>query len=258
MALGTFILFGALAASAFSPGPATRLSLLPLGVCEGGASDGAACLDDFDCEGPGSRGSCTTELSKLAVRGVLTLIADKDSAGFDDTSAVAEEPDERGTPIPVDLTRSTLSVMLEFKHRGKKHVLTETYQDLGDYVDPGLGIDCRGFCVPTWREPAVEARIASLGGSAGGGGGSSGGGGGTGGGGGQNADGTGIRIQWAPGGAAMQAALIDALGLPPGSVAFLEAVSEREIFDHSAESDVLASVRRMQVIIRVILPAGAP
>jgi uncharacterized membrane protein YgcG len=251
----------AVAAAAVSPGPAARRSLLPLGLCDGGANDGEECLDDFDCEGPGRR-SCTTDLARLRVRGVLTLIADKDSGGFDDTSAVPEAPDARGTPIPLDLTRSTLTVMLEFRHRGRTHVLTETYQDLGDYVNPDLLIDCRGFCVPTWREPAVEARIASLGDgdddSGGGGGGSDGGGGGGGGGGGQQAGGEGIRIQWAPGGAAMQAALVEALALPTGSVAFLETVTDKELFDRSDESDVLASVRRMKVTIGVILPAGAP
>jgi uncharacterized membrane protein YgcG len=250
----------AFAAAAVSPGPAARRALLPLGVCDGGANDGDACLDDFDCEGPGRR-SCTTDLARLRVRGVLTLIADKDSGGFDDTSAVPEAPDARGTPIPLDLTRSTLTVMLEFRHRGRSFVLTETYQDLGDYANPALLIDCRGFCVPTWREPAVEARIASLGDGdddGGGGGGSDGGGGGGGGGGGQQAGGEGIRIQWAPGGAAMQAALIEALRLPEGSVAFLETVTDRELFDHSDESDVLASVRRMKVTIGVILPPGAP
>jgi uncharacterized membrane protein YgcG len=261
LALGVLVLGLASAAAAVSPGPSTRRLLLPLGVCQGGASDGAPCLDDFDCEGRRRNGTCTTELARLSVRGVLTLIADKDSGGFDDTSAVPEEPDALGTPVPVDLTRSTLTVMLEFKHRGKTFVLTETYQDLGDHVDPTLNIDCRGFCVPTWREPAVEARIASLGepaapGSGGGGGG--GGGGGSGGGGGQQAGGEGIRIQWAPGGAAMQRAMIEALGLPEGSVAFLETVTDKQLFDHSAESDVLASVRRMKVTIGAILPAGAP
>jgi hypothetical protein len=261
VAVGLLVLGLASAAAAVSPGPSTRLLLLPLGVCDGGRSDGAPCLDDFDCEDPGASGSCTTELSRLPLDGMLTLIADKDSGGFDDTGAVPEVPDALGTPIPVDLTRSTLTVMLEFKHRGKTFVLTETYQDLGDFVDPALRIDCRGFCVPTWREPAVEARIASLGepaapGSGGGGGG--GGGGGTGGGGGQQAGGEGIRIQWAPGGAAMQSALREALGLPDGSVAFLATVTDKELFDHSAESDVLASVRRMKVTIGAILPAPAP
>jgi hypothetical protein len=52
----------------------------------------------------------------------------------------------------------------------------------------------------------------------------------------------------------MQAAVIEALGLPEGSVAFLEEVEDKKLFDHSDESDVLASVRRMRVKIGVILP----
>jgi len=250
-----------------SPGPDTRKGLLPLGVCEGGELDGQHCLDDFDCdEGPGrgrgrGRATCSTPLEKHGVRGVLTLIADKDSGGWDDTSFVPEQPDALGTPIPTDLTKSTLTVMLEFKHRGKTVVLTETYQDLGDFVDPALRINCRGFCVPTWREPAVEARIASLGeggGSGAGGGGGGGGGGGSGGGDGQAAGGEGIRIQFGTGGTALKQALLNALRLPPGTVPYLEVVEDDEIFDRSKERDVLASVRRIDVSIGFILPDEGP
>jgi len=35
-------------------------------------------------------------------------------------------------------------------------------------------------------------------------------------------------------------------------------VSDTERFDHSSEADVLATVRRMKVTIRAILPSGAP
>jgi hypothetical protein len=248
-------------ALAVSPGPDTRKGLLPLGVCEGGELDGQHCLDDFDCnDRPGrgrGRSTCSTPLGKHGVRAVLTLIADKDSGGWDDTSFVPEQPDALGTPIPTDLTKSTLTVMLEFKQRGRTVVLTETYQDLGDFVDPALRIDCRGFCVPTWREPAVEARIASPGtggGSGAGGGGGGGGGGGSGGGGGQAAGGEGIRIQFGTGGTPLEQALLKALRLPAGTVPFLEVVEDDEIFDRSKESDVLASVRRMDVTIRFILP----
>jgi uncharacterized membrane protein YgcG len=249
------------AALAVSPGPSTRQSLLPLGTCDGGVSAGKDCVDDFDCEDDAGSHACSTPLAGVAVRGVLTLIADKDAGGFDDTSFVPQAPDAQGTPIPADITKSALTVMLEFTRDGKDHALVETYKGLTDYSNPALGIECQGFCVPTWREPAVEARIASVGdagapGSGGGGGG--GGGGGSGGGGGQQAGGSGIRIQWATGGAAMQKALLEALGLPEGSVAFLEAVTDTEIFDHSTTRDVLASVRRMKVTIRAVLPAEAP
>lgn len=267
LSLGIALALAPMAARAVSPGPDTRKGLLPLGVCEGGALDGEHCLDDFDCnDGPGrgrGRGhsSCSTPLDQQGVRGVLTLIADKDSGGWDDTSFVPEQPDALGTPIPTDLTKSTLTVMLEFKRRGRTIVLTETFQDLGDFVDPALRIDCRGFCVPTWREPAVEARIASPGtggGSGAGGGGGGGGGGGTGGGGGSAAGGEGIRIQFGTGGTPLEQALLKALGLPPGTVPYLEVVEDDEIFDRSKESDVLASVRRMDVTIRFILPDEGP
>ena len=160
--LGAALFAGASAASPSRPARAPVSALLPLGSCQGGAHDGKPCLADVDCEDPAVPAEvCTTELADVAVRGVLTLIADKDSGGFDDTSAVPQQKDAFGTPIPLDLTKSTLTVMLEFTRNGEKHVLTETYKDLGDYADPALLIDCKGFCVPTWREPAVEARIAS-------------------------------------------------------------------------------------------------
>jgi hypothetical protein len=246
-------------ALAISPGPATRLSLLPLGVCDVGEFAGKPCVDNFDCEDDAALAVCSTPLADVAIRGVLTLIADKDSAGWDDTSAVPQQPDALGTPIPTDLTRSTLSVILEFTRNGKSFALAETYKGLTDYANPVLLIDCKGFCVPTWREPAVEARIASIGEpDAPGGGGGGGGGGGSGGGGGQQASGEGIRIQWAIGGAALQKSLVQALELPTASVAFLEVVSDTELFDHSRTNDVLASVRRMKVTIRAILPTAGP
>jgi hypothetical protein len=245
------------AALAASPGPATRQGLLPLGVCEAGPLAGQACVDDFDCEGEVPT-QCTTPIAQLAVRGVLTFIADKDSGPWDATGFVPETPDAQGIGIPADLTKSTLTVVLEFTRNGKDYVLAETFQDLTDYANPALGINCVGFCVPTWREPAVEDRIArpsDLVGAGGGGGG--GGGGGSGGGGGQQAGAAGIRVQWATGSPALQAALVEALELPPGSVAFLERVNDTELFDHSDQEDVLASIHRTKVTIRAVLP-GAP
>jgi hypothetical protein len=47
------------------------------------------------------------------------------------------------------------------------------------------------------------------------------------------------------------------LGLPVGSVPFLEVVTDTAIFDHSQQEDVLASVRRQKVTIRAILPSGS-
>jgi hypothetical protein len=255
-----WIAAAALPAFAASPGPSTRQGLLPLGECAAGPLAGEACVDAFDCESAGVTAACTTPVSEVAVRGILTLIADKDSGRWDDLEPVPQAVDNQGVPIPADTSKSTLTVMLEFTRNGKKFLLAETYRDLTNYSNPALGINCRGFCVPTWREPAVEGRIAlpSVGeddaGSGGGGGG--GGGGGSGGGGGQNAGALGVRIPWATGGDALQAALVDALELPAGSVAFLEAATDTELFPHSAQDDLLASVHRMKVTIRAVLPAS--
>lgn len=262
------LLFGGLAlllppaAPAGSPGPSARQSLLGLGSCDGGKRDGLVCVDDFDCEGPtpATSGTCTTPLADLALRGVLTIVSDKDSGDFEDTTTTPQVLDAAGNLVPTDFSRSTLTLILEVEKDGKNHVFAETFQDLGDYLNPALSIDCRGFCVPTWREPAVEARIANPdedddGGTGGGGGG--GGGSGGGGGGGQQAGG-GVRIQWATPPPAMRAALVEALGLPEGATPFLEIVKTFEIADRAAEDDPLATVRRFKVQIRALLPDAAP
>ncbi len=241
-------------AFAGSPGPSARFGLLPLGMCE--ADPQRACLDEFDCEdASGEPGVCTTVLSDVAIKGVLTLIADKDTGRVEDTSAIPLEKDAAGNTVPQDFSGTTLTLMLEFTRDGKTTVIAESYRDLGN--SSILGIDCVGFCFPTWREPAVESRIglSGTGGAGGGAGGGGGGGGGAGGGGGggQQAGASQIRIRWTTLPPAAEATLIDALGLPPGSTPFLEMVGEKDIFDHSAEDDVTATVHRLKVTIRTIL-----
>lgn len=252
-------------AGAVSPGPSARQQLLGLGVCEDGPFEGQPCVDASDCHdgsgGPVRDEVCTTQTADVVVRGILTLIADKDAGTFTDTTTIPLTEDAAGNVVPVDFSKTTLTVVLEFTKDGKDFGFAETFQDLGDYVNPDLSIDCRGFCVPTWREPAVESRIANPdesddSGSGGGGGG--GGGGGTGGGGGGTAGGEGIRIQWATPSPAMAAAIREALGLSSEAVPFLETVSTTRIFDHSAADDPLASLRRMKVLIRVLLPEASP
>lgn len=244
-------------ALAGSPGPDARFGLLPLGTCE--ADPQRACLDEFDCEDAnGQPGACTTVLSDVAIKGVLTLIADKDTGRVEDTSAIPLTKDGAGNKVPEDFSGTTLTLMLEFIRNGKTVVIAESYRDLGDSSIPDLNIECFGFCFPTWREPAVETRIAlppdgGAGGGAGGGGGGGGGAGG-GGGGGQQAGSSGIRIRWTTLPPAAEAKLIDALGLPADSTPFLEMVGEKDIFDRSAEDDVTASVHRLKVTIRTILP----
>jgi hypothetical protein len=253
VALGALLVLSS-PADAGNPGPKARQELLGLGLCEGGgAQAGQLCVDASDCDdGSGAPGRCTTPIADVAVRGVLTLISDKDSGHWDDVSTVPEVKDDKGNVVPTDFTRSTLTVALEFTHDGRRFVLAETYQDLGDHSNPTLKIECKGFCVPGWRDPAVENRIATPSEET-----SEGTGGGTGEGGGQSSS-PGIRISWATPPPALGAALVRALALPPGATPFLEVVNTTAIFDHSAEQDPLASVRRLKVTIRALAAQPAP
>jgi hypothetical protein len=249
------------AARAASPGPASRQQLLGLGHCSGGPFDTQPCVDADDCRDGADAGVCTTPVSDLELRGVLTLIADKDSGKVEDTSTIPLTHDAAGNLVPADFSGSTLTVVLEFTHDGKDYAFAETYKDLGDYVNPALGIDCHGFCVPTWREPAVENRISNTEGASGpgtGGGGGGGQGSGTGGGGGGAASGGGARVTWATPSPAVSHAILQALGLPPGTIPFLETADTTALFDHSAANDPLATVLRMKVRIRALRPVAAP
>ncbi len=243
------LLLFATAVLAGTPGPNARRTFLGLGVCEAGPNAGQPCVDGFDCDdAQGAPGTCTTPAAEVAVRGILTMISDKDAGRFEDTSAIPETRDSRGNVVPTDFSRSTLTLVLEFTRDGQRFAFAETFKDLGDYVNPALNINCRGFCVPTWREPAVENRIATPSVET-----DTGGGGMDGGGGGQ-ASSPGVRISWATPPPSMGQKIVEALGLPPGSVPFLEVVNTIVIFDHSQEQNPLASVRRFKVKIRALLP----
>ena len=253
LALLAIVPFFAGPAAAGTPGPTARQNLLGLGTCEGGPNAGNACVDAFDCDDEqGAPGTCNTPIADVAVRGVLTFVSDKDAGGWEDTSATPETTDAAGHIVPTDFSRSTLTLLLEFTKDGRSFVFADTFQDLGDYVNPDLKIDCRGFCVPTWREPAVEKRIATPSEEN-----DQGTGGGTGGGGGQ-ASTPGVRITWAVPPPVMGAAIVEALGLPAGAQPFLQVVNTTAISDHSEEQDPLASVRRFKVTIRALLPSAAP
>ncbi len=252
LALGLLVLLGG-AAHAGTPGPKARQKLLGLGTCDAGPNAGKACVDGFDCDDTrGAPGSCSTPIAEVAVRGVLTLVSDKDASNWLDVTAIPETKDAKGNVVPTDFTRSTLTMVLEFTRNGHEFAFAETFQDLGDYVNTQQKIDCGGFCVPSWREPAVENRIAtpSIESDEGDGGADGGGQG--------QASSPGIRISWATPPPAIGKAIVEALGLPAGATPFLEVVNTTAIFDHSAESDPLASVRRLKVTIRALLPVPTP
>lgn len=233
-----------------SPGPTTRSSRLyetaQSLVCP--AADPLCAIEDADVE----------------VRAVVTMIVDKDSAGWDDTAFVPNTtftlPNGVALPVPSDPSKSTLTLMIEFTDEGKTHVLTETYQDLGDWFDPIIGADCQPFCVPGWREPATEERLGGAatsgsGGNSGAGGGSGGGGGGGGGGGVSAASQSQIRIQFGWPGEALRKSLNVALGLPANALPYFSVTDPVEIFDHSAEEDTLATVQRLKVNIKALVAA---
>lgn len=248
LALGLLFLL-ADAAHAGTPGPRARAQLLGLGTCTSGPNAGKICTDGFDCDdASGAPGVCSTPIADVAVRAVLTVVSDKDSSTWLDETSTPETTDAAGHVVPTDFTRSTLTMILEFTRDGRDFAFAETFQDLGDYANPALRIDCKGFCVPTWREPAVENRIATPsvegdpneGGNQGGG------------------TFPGMRIAWGTPPPAMGRAILDALDLPDGATPFLEVVNTTAIFDHSAENDPLGSVRRFKVTIRALLPVPTP
>jgi uncharacterized membrane protein YgcG len=233
-----------------SPGPTTRESALLT----------AAQVLSCPSEDPG----CPIEESGVEVRAVVTMIVDKDSAGWDDEAFVPNTtytlPTGIAVPVPSDASKSTLTLMIEFTREGTTHLLTETYQDLGNWFDPIIAADCQPFCVPGWREPATEERVGGAatsgsGGNSGAGGGSGGGGGGGGGGGVSAASQSQIRIQFGWPGEALRKSLNVALGLPANALPYFSVTDPVEIFDHSAEEDTLATVQRLKVNIKALVAA---
>jgi len=217
-------LMACLAVPAFgaSPGPATRESLLLT------TAQALICPDGDP--------SCAVAESDVEVRALVTLIVDKDSAGWDDEDFVPNEaflePNQGVVlPLPSDPSKSTLTLMIEFTRQGTTHVLTETYQDLGDWIEPTLNAACEGWCVPGWREPATEEQIAGV----------------------TNAGPIGIGFGWP--GEALRRALNLALGLPSNALPYFAVTDTIEIFDHSAEEDTIGTVHRLKVNIKALVAA---
>jgi hypothetical protein len=195
------------------------------------------------------------------VRAVVSLILDKDSAGWNDTTFVPNTiftlNNGLDQVVPSDPSKSVFTVMVEFTHNGRTHVLSESYKDLGSWFDPIIGADCQPFCVPGWREPTTEDRLGGAVFSGSGSGNKSGNRDGSGGGQGGLAAAVidGIRIQLATPGEAMRKALNLALGLPPTAVPYFAITDTAQIFDHSSEEDPLATVHRLKVNIKVLVAA---
>lgn len=213
-------------AAGFSPGPRRRLELIGVaGVCSEGPAQ--SCSQDRDC----SSGFCVANrsapaadgrrVSELALRGVLTLIVDEDVGGWNDGAAATADPTSWRLTFLVELTRA-----------GAPLVFSEIYR-LGAEFPGDANFECPdplaapplpSFCVPGWREPAKEARVAGE-----------------------------TRIQWATPGAALGRRLAQELLGDERAVAFLELVDPVERFDRSGASP-LASVARFKVTLRFLLP----
>lgn len=93
-------------------------------VCKGGADAGAACDDDNEC----SKNNCVLNLVKgKKVNAFLTAFYDPHTRDWRDNA---------------DIDFKALNVTLDFKHKGGKYLLAETYmQDSGASNPPQIGSD---------------------------------------------------------------------------------------------------------------------
>jgi hypothetical protein len=248
----------ALPAAAFSPGPPRPIPADVTGVCSdgqpppndptgtcgvagNGCNEGAVCLVDPNAE----------QILATA-RGVLTLIVDEDVAGF---LANVDNSPER-------LDNARFTVLLELTREGAPVALAETFQ-LDRVGVPAL-VECdileteSSLCVPSWRQPITEKNLIAEA---------------------DNPDPQAIDdvvdlgLQWATVNANLTNALRSALLSPadlaahPQAPVLLEVVdgvledfgpytadqiARLDQFDRSGSG--LASVRRLKVTIRVIVP----
>jgi hypothetical protein len=247
LALGCLGGLLATSALAFSPGPPRPIPPNVTGVCSVGepndpsgtcgaqfngcAEDGAVCLVDPAVE---------TILAET--RAVATLMVDEDVSGWLANSDASASR----------LDNARLTVLLEFQAQGKPAAISDTFVldrtcDSIEDTDPSL-------CVPTWAQPISEANlIASAG---------------------EFQD---LQLQWAIVNSNMQSALRTALLTPqqlaanPDALPLVEIVDGTVVgfgpftaqqvapldqFDHSASAPLpgLASVRRLKVTIKVVIP----
>jgi hypothetical protein len=230
----------ATSALAFSPGPPRPIPPNVTGVCSVGepndpsgtcganfngcADEGAVCLVDPAVE---------TILAET--RAVVTLMVDEDVSGWlANTDASASR-----------LDNARLSVLIEFQKAGKPVAMAETFALDRSCLSIAAGES--SLCVPTWSEPLTEENlIASVG------------------------DSQDLSLQWAVVNANLQGALRQALLSPaqlaasPNALPLVEIVRDGfgnitaeqaallDEFDHSG--DGLASVRRIKVTIKVVVP----
>ncbi len=121
----------AIAALALAPWPAPAQSdslFVATGSprrCSGGANIGCACEGDGACVG----GTC--EPVKLRGRGIMTIIVDAAITDYEETP-ITHAPGPKPTDPPALVERRAVTVLIDLKARGRKRLLSETYQLPGD------------------------------------------------------------------------------------------------------------------------------
>lgn len=253
VALGCAGALSAASVQAFSPGPPRPVPANVTGVCsdDQGANDdpyGPCDGDSFICN---SGAVCLVDTSVESVlgeaRAVLTLIVDEDVAGFlaNTDPSVPSDPDNPTDGRPAN---ARFTALLEFQASGKPVALSETFQL--DRICDSIQPEESNLCVPSWSEPLTEARLIAA-----------------------VAEVQDLQLQWAFVNANLRNAIRSALLTPaelaanPNATVLLElvdgvhegflSISADEVarfdqFDHAA--DGLASVRRLKVTLKVVVP----
>ncbi|HTO54121.1 MAG TPA: hypothetical protein VMR50_12095 [Myxococcota bacterium] len=252
-------------AYAASPAPEARASELSGAtgsgrICEGGTNPGVSCPVANTCNGGGT---CTGFVNvRIAARGLLTIIADTKTPGAGwTTTSLSGCTNATGSQVgSCELSNNALfTLLLEFTLNGKKYAWAETFARLPDGnnctpVNPG---DClpqipawpEGSATPEagWNEPAVESSIAE-----------------------KSMSGQTLQLRWGGLPPAAEAAVGPVVGRTGNQHVVLSRVDEVPICtdatpcnlsatnlrfsDHSAGTDILATVRRFKVDIAVVGP----
>lgn len=227
---------------AYSPATDTRAAgIVPAGstlVCEGGSNARNTCLDFGNCPG----GECTGISSvQVVARGLLTIIADTvTSTNWDETTQSCSEPAE-GTPSDCETSaNSVVTLTLEFSFNDLKYMFGQSYKNLPNAeIQPTFS--------PGWNEPPFESTISertSFGGQ--------------------------VLIRWSVPPKAIEDELRTLLGASLTQRVALSrtddvpictdasvcnhTASNTTFADHSAGSDVQATVRRWKVDIAIVGP----
>jgi hypothetical protein len=263
--LGAFLCAGNVFAA--SPDPEARASELSAAtgsgrICEGGSNPGVSCPVANTCNGGGT---CTGFVNvRVAARGLLTIIADTKTpgAGWTATSLTGCTNATTSQFGSCETSNNALfTLLLEFTLNGKKYAYAETFTRLPDgntcVDDPQNPSDCPAL-IPNWpdgaanpeagwNEPAVESSIAE-----------------------KSLSGQTLKIRWGGLPPAAEAAVGPIVGRSGAQHVVLSRVDEvpictdttpcnlsatnQRFSDHSAGTDILATVRRFKVDIAVVGP----